>query len=113
MRHRDFPFYTPKGAFPVGGALRDLLLGLRPKDLDYVALDPEKAAQEAQGRLGGSLFPLDAARGHYRLVVGGLTLDFTPLEGGLETTSSGGTTGSTPSSGKGGAFLAWKGRKGT
>ncbi|MEZ0346932.1 MAG: HDIG domain-containing metalloprotein [Thermus sp.] len=80
----DFPFYTPKGAFPVGGAVRDLLLGLRPKDLDYVALDPERAAKEAQGRLGGSLFPLDAARGHHRLVAGGLTLDFTPLEGGLE-----------------------------
>nr|WP_267962653.1 HDIG domain-containing metalloprotein [Thermus hydrothermalis] len=84
VRHRDFPFYTPKGAFPVGGALRDLLLGLRPKDLDYVAMDPERAAKEAQGRLGGSLFPLDAARGHYRLVAQGLTLDFTPLEGSLE-----------------------------
>ncbi|GGN00606.1 HDIG domain-containing protein [Thermus composti] len=64
--------------------MRDLLLGRRPADLDYVALDPEKAARETQRRLGGSLFPLDPERGHYRLVVGGRTLDFTPLEGSLE-----------------------------
>ena len=80
----DFPFYTPKDAFPVGGAVRDLLLGRRPTDLDYAALDPEKAAEEAKRRLGGSLFPLDPKRGHYRLVVGERTLDFTPLEGRLE-----------------------------
>ena len=66
----DFPFYTPKDAFPVGGAVRDLLLGRRPTDLDYAALDPEGAAEEAKRRLGGSLFPLDPKRGHYRLVVG-------------------------------------------
>ena len=47
----DFPFYTPKDAFPVGGAVRDLLLGRRPTDLDYAALDPEKAAEEARQRL--------------------------------------------------------------
>lgn len=80
----DFPFYTPKDAFPVGGAVRDLLLGRRPTDLDYAALDPEKAAREAQRRLGGSLFPLDPKRGHYRLVLGGRTLDFIPLEGSPE-----------------------------
>jgi len=80
----DFPFYTPKGAFPVGGAVRDLLLARRPTDLDYAAWDPERAAREAQGRLGGSLFPLDPGRGHFRLVAGPLTLDFTPLEGSLE-----------------------------
>jgi len=68
----------------VGGAVRDLLLGRRPTDLDYAALDPEKAAEEAKRRLGGSLFPLDPERGHYRLVVGERTLDFTPLEGRLE-----------------------------
>lgn len=84
MAHMDFPFYTPKDAFPVGGAVRDLLLGRRPTDLDYAALDPEGAAEEAKRRLGGSLFPLDPKRGHYRLVVGERTLDFTPLEGRLE-----------------------------
>ncbi|MFD3004859.1 HDIG domain-containing metalloprotein [Thermus tengchongensis] len=84
IAHRDFPFYTPKGAIPVGGALRDLLLGRRPWDLDFAALDPLKAAEEAQGRLGGTLFPLDATRGQYRLVSGTLVLDFSPLEGSLE-----------------------------
>ncbi|TBH21859.1 HDIG domain-containing metalloprotein [Thermus thermamylovorans] len=81
LAHRDFPFYTPKGAIPVGGALRDLLLGRRPQDLDFAAEDPLRAAEEAQARLGGSLFPLDAARGQYRLAVGPMTLDFAPLEG--------------------------------
>ncbi|GLV47348.1 HDIG domain-containing protein [Thermus sp. LT1-2-5] len=84
VRHVDFPFYTPKGAFPVGGAVRDLLLGLRPKDLDFAAPDPQKAAEAAKERLGGSLFALDPQRGHYRLVAGELTLDFTPLEGSPE-----------------------------
>jgi poly(A) polymerase len=68
----------------VGGALRDLLLGRRPLDLDFAALDPQKAAEEAKGRYGGTLFPLDPERGHYRLVAGALTLDFTPLEGSPE-----------------------------
>ncbi len=68
----------------MGGALRDLLLGRRPWDLDFAALDPLKAAEEAQSRLGGSLFPLDTARGQYRLVSGNLVLDFSPLEGALE-----------------------------
>ncbi|WP_460171496.1 HDIG domain-containing metalloprotein [Thermus sp. FJN-A] len=80
----DFPFYTPKGAFPVGGAVRDLLLGKGPKDLDYAALDPEGAALEAQGHYGGTLFSLDPRRGHFRLVAGPLTLDFTPLGESLE-----------------------------
>ncbi|MEN2981209.1 MAG: HDIG domain-containing metalloprotein [Thermus sp.] len=84
IAHLDFPFYTPKGAYPVGGAVRDLLLGRRPKDLDFAAQDPLGAAEEAQRRLGGRLFPLDEARGQYRLAVGGSTLDFAPLEGTLE-----------------------------
>lgn len=68
----------------MGGALRDLLLGRRPKDLDFLAEDPLEAAEEAQRALSGSLFPLDEGRGQYRVVAGGYTLDFAPLEGGLE-----------------------------
>ncbi len=64
--------------------MRDLLLGRKPLDLDFAALDPEGAAEEARGRYGGTLFPLDRERGHYRLVAGGLSLDFTPLQGNLE-----------------------------
>ncbi len=68
----------------MGGVLRDLLLGRRPQDLDFVAEDPRKAAEDAQNHLGGTLFPLDEERGQYRLVAGGLVLDFSPLEGSLE-----------------------------
>lgn len=49
-----------------------------------MAEDPRKAAQDAQSHLGGTLFPLDEERGQYRLVTGGLVLDFSPLEGSLE-----------------------------
>jgi tRNA nucleotidyltransferase (CCA-adding enzyme) len=42
------------GCWLVGGAVRDLLLGLRPLDLDVVVEgDAEAAAQEAARRLGG------------------------------------------------------------
>lgn len=68
----------------MGGALRDLLLGRRPKDLDFLAKDPLGAAEEAQARLGGRVFPLDPERGQYRLAAGGLTLDFAPWTGDLE-----------------------------
>ncbi len=64
--------------------MRDLLLGKPPKDLDFLAPDPLGAAEEAQEALGGTLFPLDPERGHFRVVARGLTLDFTPLEGPLE-----------------------------
>lgn len=68
----------------MGGAVRDLLLGRRPSDLDFVAEDPERAAEEARRRYGGTLLPLDPKRGQYRLVAGGLVLDFAPLEGSPE-----------------------------
>jgi poly(A) polymerase len=61
--------------------VRDLLLGRRPTDLDLLAKDPEKAAQEAAFRLSGRLFPLDEERRLYRVVTPRrLTLDFAPLE---------------------------------
>ncbi len=68
----------------MGGALRDLLLGRRPKDLDFLAEDPKMAAEEAARHLRGQAFPLDPARGQYRVVAGGMTLDLAPLEGPLE-----------------------------
>jgi len=68
----------------VGGAVRDLLLGRRPLDLDFAAENPLEAAEEAQARLGGTLFPLDEERRQYRLALGPMTLDFAPLEGTLE-----------------------------
>ena len=68
----------------MGGAVRDLLLGRRPLDLDFAAENPLEAAEEAQARLGGTLFPLDEERRQYRLALGPMTLDFAPLEGTLE-----------------------------
>ncbi len=68
----------------MGGAVRDLLLGRRPLDLDFAAENPLEAAEEAQARLGGTLFPLDEERHQYRLALGPMTLDFAPLEGTLE-----------------------------
>ena len=68
----------------MGGAVRDLLLGRRPSDLDFAAEDPERAAEEARRRYGGTLLPLDPQRGQYRVVAGGLVLDFAPLEGSPE-----------------------------
>ena len=73
------PLYIPQKAVLVGGAVRDLLLGRKPLDLDLLAKDPKGQAEEAASRLGGRFFPLDEERGLYRVVAGGLTLDFAPL----------------------------------
>jgi len=74
------PLYIPEGTILVGGAVRDLLLGRRPLDLDLLAKDPERSAQEAALHLSGQAFPLDEERRLYRVVARGLTLDFAPLE---------------------------------
>ncbi|HLF72633.1 MAG TPA: DUF559 domain-containing protein [Dehalococcoidia bacterium] len=56
-------------AYLVGGAVRDLVLGRKPYDLDFVTPGDTQAAAEALARgLGASAFALDDARGHYRLV---------------------------------------------
>ncbi|MGQ9510311.1 MAG: HD domain-containing protein [Thermaceae bacterium] len=78
------PFYIPKGALLVGGAVRDLLLGRRPLDLDFLAEDPEGIAQKTAQELGGRAFPLSEERGQYRVAVQGMTLDFAPLPKRLE-----------------------------
>ncbi len=75
----------PPGAWLVGGAARDLLRGAVPKDLDWLTPDPEGVARDLAARVGGSAFPLDAARGHWRVVAaGGVQHDFVPLHGSLE-----------------------------
>ncbi len=66
----------------VGGAVRDLWLGLTPQDYDFLVPDPAAEAARAARILGGSAFPLKG--GVFRAVAGGQTLDFVPLpEGGL------------------------------
>ena len=75
----------PTGGFLVGGALRDALLDRSFADLDWLVADPEGTAREVAYTLSGSVFPLDEARGHWRVVAGeGVTRDFIRLEGALE-----------------------------
>lgn len=69
----------PAGCFLVGGAVRDLLLGLEPADADLACADPLRCA-EALGRkvirLGKE--PLSA----WRVVIGEHIYDFAELAGG-------------------------------
>ncbi len=59
------------GAVLVGGAVRDVLLGRTPSDLDWLVPEPEGAARALADAWGGSLVALDPDRGHWRVVVGG------------------------------------------
>ena len=61
---------VPVDGVLVGGALRDALLGRIFNDLDWLVPDPEAAARAAADTLNGSAFPLDEARGHWRVVSG-------------------------------------------
>src|SRR5688500_15783517 len=57
-------------AYLVGGAVRDLVSGRIPADLDVVTTgDPGHAADAIARWLGGHAFPLDADRGHHRVVM--------------------------------------------
>jgi poly(A) polymerase len=67
---------TLHGAVPdahaVGGTPRDLLLGRTPVDLDIVTQgDPRLACERLAHALDGSMFALDAERGHYRITLPG------------------------------------------
>lgn len=72
----------PTGGLLVGGAVRDLLLGATPRDLDWLVDDPASAAREVAAAVGGSVFALDTARGHWRVVRGERSFDFAPPRGG-------------------------------
>lgn len=63
----------PPGALLVGGAVRDILLGLQPADLDWQVPDPAAAARAHAAAVGGSVFALDEERDHWRVVVPGQT----------------------------------------
>src|SRR5690606_40523922 len=58
----------PSGGVLVGGAVRDLLLGLQPADLDWLVPEPAAAARRQAGDIGGSVFALDVERDHWRVV---------------------------------------------
>lgn len=75
----------PEGGLLVGGAVRDALLGRPAKDLDWLVPDPQDACERTAAALGGSCFPLDEERGHWRAVApGGVTHDFVALRGAVE-----------------------------
>jgi putative nucleotidyltransferase with HDIG domain len=72
------------GAWVVGGALRDELLGREVTDIDIaVEGDPEQAARELAAELRGPVFRLSEAFGAWRVVDrrGGRVYDFAPLQG--------------------------------
>lgn len=57
----------PPGGLLVGGAARDWLRGVAPRDYDWAVPDPAHAARAMAGALGGSAFPLDEGRGYWRV----------------------------------------------
>ena len=76
-------------AYLVGGGVRDVLLGRRPVDLDFVLAGDVGAAAEAIAEtLAGSAFPLDAERGQLRVVLpepaAVREIDLSRLEDGIE-----------------------------
>jgi len=79
----------PRGGFLVGGAVRDALTGREPRDVDWLVERPEEEAGRAARALAvagtaASAFVLDAERGHWRVVAGGLVCDYAPLKGDLD-----------------------------
>lgn len=75
----------PAKAYLVGGAVRDLCLGRKPVDYDFVGPNPQSMAMQwAQNLVGSKAFALDEERDYWRVVHQGLHFDFAPLPRGLE-----------------------------
>jgi tRNA nucleotidyltransferase/poly(A) polymerase len=74
------------GAWIVGGAVRDELLGRPVVDVDVACADPQDAAVRFAKRFGGAAFPLSERHGAWRVAAPGSdeTVDFTPLPDGIE-----------------------------
>lgn len=75
---------SPAGAWLVGGAVRDALLGLVPLDLDVaVAADPSRVARAVAEALDAPRFSLSDRFGGYRVSAqDGLQIDLMPVEAG-------------------------------
>ena len=74
-------------AYLVGGAVRDSLLGAAGLDLDIaVQGDAVRVVEGAAAALGCKAYPLDAARGIFRISSGGEApyVDLSPLRGSIE-----------------------------
>ena len=77
--------HAGEGAYVVGGAVRDELLGRPVLDLDVACGDPVGAARAHADATGGALFPLSERHGAWRVAFrDGRTVDFTPLRNGIE-----------------------------
>ncbi|MFT4048799.1 MAG: HD domain-containing protein [Solirubrobacterales bacterium] len=72
-----------EGAWYVGGAVRDLLLGLPVKDVDIaVTGDPRVAARAVHAQVGGDIFSLSDRFGTWRVNASeGFQIDITALRG--------------------------------
>lgn len=72
-----------EGTWLVGGAVRDLLLGLTVVDVDLaVAGDPREAARAVHAALGGDIFSLSDRFGTWRVnTASGVQVDLTTLRG--------------------------------
>lgn len=70
----------PRGALLVGGAARDVLRGVPPKDYDWAVPHPRAAAEGLAAELGGTAFALDEERDYWRVSgAGGIQHDLVPL----------------------------------
>lgn len=75
----------PEGGVLVGGAARDLLRGVAPKDFDWAVPEPASAARRVAEQVGGHAFPLDEGRDYWRVTAGDIQHDFVPLRADLDT----------------------------
>lgn len=64
--------------------MRDALLGRPARDVDWIVPDPEAAAIADAERSGGSVFPLDRERGHWRVMSSGRVRDYIRQVGELD-----------------------------
>jgi len=72
------------GFYIVGGALRDIILGIRPKDIDFVPDKPNAAGEMAKlfvEHIGGVVIEFHSHGDVYRVIHGGRSFDFTELQG--------------------------------
>lgn len=74
----------PPSALLVGGAVRNALLQEPTDDYDWLVTNPERAARAYHAAHGGSLFVLNEAEQHWRVLQGDVSHDFVPLPAGAD-----------------------------
>ncbi len=71
------------GAVLVGGAVRDALMDLSPRDLDWLVPDIEAALGQLRRRPDSEPVQIDPSRLLYRVQIAGVWNDFAPIQGSL------------------------------